>query len=76
MQTKAKCAGAVKMDPVLAEAGLLHVWPQQLLQEKARDLLAVADCVAREGWGDTVAAHLRQAAQDLLELAHPEELAG
>jgi hypothetical protein len=44
----------------------------QALQEKARDLLLVADCVAREGWGDTVAAHLRQAAHDLLKLAHPK----
>jgi hypothetical protein len=43
---------------------------RQSLQERARDLLSVADCVAREGWGDAVAAHLRQAAHDLLELAH------
>jgi hypothetical protein len=64
------------MDPVLAEASLLHVRQQQSLQGQARDLLAVADCVAREGWGDTVAAHLRQAAQDLLELAHRKEVAG
>jgi hypothetical protein len=59
-----------------AEASPPHPGLPQSLQEKARDLLSVADCVAREGWGDTVAAHLRQAAQDLLELARPKELAG
>ncbi|MGH7112531.1 MAG: hypothetical protein ACREFK_19165 [Stellaceae bacterium] len=46
------------------------------MRETAEDLLSVADSVAQEGWGDTVAAHLRQAAHDLLRLAHPKKLAG
>jgi hypothetical protein len=51
----------------------LLLWEEQALREKAEDLLSVADRVAREGWGDTVAAHLRQAAHDLLQLARSEE---
>lgn len=49
---------------------------ERSLRETAEDLLSVADSVAQEGWGDTVAAHLRQAAHDLLRLAHPKKLAG
>lgn len=64
------------METVRPAAGPLPGEEERALQEKARDLLSVADCVAREGWGDTVAAHLRQAAQDLLRLARPKELAG
>ncbi|HJU20399.1 MAG TPA: hypothetical protein VJ770_28420 [Stellaceae bacterium] len=51
-------------------------WERQSLREKAEDLLSVAECVTQEGWGDTVAAHLRQAAHDLLRLARPQELSG
>jgi hypothetical protein len=55
-----------------AGASPLRAAEAQALQDKARDLLSVADCVAREGWGDMVAAHLRQAAHDLLQLADPK----
>jgi hypothetical protein len=61
--------------PARGEADAFGPWEEQSLREKAEGLLSVADCVMREGWGDTVAAHLRQAAQDLLRLARPEELA-
>ena len=64
------------MNAIDNETSPLLVWELQSLREKAQDLLSVADCVAREGWGDTVAAHLRQAAHDLLELAYPGQLAG
>jgi hypothetical protein len=60
------------MSAVRTGANPLRAAEAQALQEKARDLLSVADCVAREGWGDTVAAHLRQAAHDLLRLARPK----
>ena len=59
-----------------ADTGPFALWDAQSLREKAEDLLSVADCVAREGWGDAVAAHLRQAAHDLLRLARPGERAG
>jgi hypothetical protein len=39
------------------------------IRQRARVLLSVADCVKREGWGDAVAAQLRQAARDLLGMA-------
>jgi hypothetical protein len=61
------------MSIIDAEASPLLLSDKQSLQERARDLLSVAECVTREGWGDTVAAHLRQAAQDLLRLASPKE---
>jgi hypothetical protein len=61
------------MGGIDATANPLLVREQQSLQERARDLLSVADCVMREGWGDIVAAHLRQAAHDLLQLARPKE---
>ena len=63
------------MTPIRTEASAPGLREERSLREKAEDLLSVADCVMREGWGDTVAAHLRQAAQDLLRLAHPEESA-
>jgi|GEM_PF-2871548 alkylhydroperoxidase/carboxymuconolactone decarboxylase family protein YurZ len=65
-----------KMTPIHAEANPFLAWQEQSLQQKARSLLSVADCVAREGWGDAVVTHLRQAAHDLLALARPEEPAG
>ena len=64
-----------EMTPIQAEASAPSLGEEQSLREKAKDLLSVADCVMREGWGDAVAAHLRQAAHDLLQLAHPKELA-
>lgn len=63
-------------DPPRAKADAPGAWEERSLREKAEDLLSVADSVMQEGWGDTVAAHLRQAARDLLQLAHPEELSG
>ena len=69
-------AAETGMSSVRTEASPLAAWEEHSLEEKAEDLLSVADCVMREGWGDTVAAHLRQAAHDLLRLAHPQELAG
>jgi hypothetical protein len=39
------------------------------VRQRAMALLSVADCVKREGWGDGVAAQLRQAAYDLLGMA-------
>lgn len=62
--------------PPRAETDTPGARAERSLRETAEDLLSVADSVTREGWGDTVAAHLRQAAYDLLRLARPGELAG
>jgi hypothetical protein len=42
---------------------------QGTVRQRALVLLSVADCVKQEGWGDAVAAQLRQAAEDLLGIA-------
>jgi len=42
---------------------------QRSLRQEALNLLSLADCVAEEGWSETVAAQLRQAAHDLLGMA-------
>ena len=42
---------------------------QRSLQQEALNLLSLADCVAEEGWSETVAVQLRQAAHDLLGMA-------
>jgi hypothetical protein len=42
---------------------------ERIVRQRALVLLSVAECVKREGWGDAVAAQLRQAAQDLLAIA-------
>lgn len=69
-----------EIPPARVEADVLGAQAERSLRETAEDLLSVADSVTREGWGDTVAAHLRQAAYDLLRLthpfAHPGKLAG
>lgn len=57
--------------PLPVEAAPLAAWEEQSLRQKAAGLLSVAECVTREGWGEAVAAHLRQAAQDLLRLSEP-----
>lgn len=41
---------------------------ERSLQQQAHHLLSIAESVTREGWGDLVATHLRQAAFDLLRL--------
>lgn len=57
--------------PARTETDASGAGGERSLRETAEDLLSVADSVAQEGWGDTVAAHLRQAAHDLLRLARP-----
>jgi hypothetical protein len=44
-------------------------WDEPTVRLRALTLLSLADCVNSEGWGDAVAAQLRQAAHDLLSMA-------
>jgi len=44
-------------------------WDLDVVRQRALVLLAVADSVKSEGWGDGVAAQLRRAARDLVEMA-------
>lgn len=66
----------IQASSLQAEAHAPGEWEERSLREKAEDLLSVAECVTQEGWGDAVAAHLRQAAHDLLQLVHPQKLGG
>jgi hypothetical protein len=43
-------------------------WSEHSLRQEALNLLSVADCIKQEGWSDSVAAQLRQAAHDLLAM--------
>jgi hypothetical protein len=47
---------------------------EHTVRQRAEILLSVADCVNKEGWDDGVAAQLRQAAYDLLEMAPEPDL--
>jgi hypothetical protein len=44
-------------------------WDLDVVRQRALVLLSVADSVKSEGWGDGVAAQLRRAARDLVEMA-------
>ncbi len=44
-------------------------WDLDVVRQRALVLLSVADNVKSEGWGDGVAAQLRQAAHDLVVMA-------
>jgi len=44
-------------------------WDLEVVRQRALVLLSVADSVKSEGWGDGVAAQLRRAARDLVEMA-------
>ena len=44
-------------------------WDPDVVRQRALVLLSVADSVNSEGWGDGVAAQLRRAARDLVEMA-------
>ena len=44
-------------------------WDLEMVRQRALVLLSVADSVKSEGWGDGVAAQLRRAARDLVEMA-------
>jgi hypothetical protein len=43
-------------------------WDLEMVRQRALVLLSVADSVKSEGWGDGVAAQLRRAARDLVEM--------
>jgi len=43
-------------------------WDLEVVRQRALVLLSVADSVKSEGWGDGVAAQLRRAARDLVEM--------
>jgi hypothetical protein len=45
------------------------VLDERNVRQRALVVLLVADSVKREGWGDRIAAQLRQAARDLLGMA-------
>ena len=44
-------------------------WDLDVVRQRALVLLSVADSVKSEGWDDGVAAQLRRAARDLVEMA-------
>jgi hypothetical protein len=44
-------------------------WDLEMVRQRALVLLSVADSVKGEGWDDGVAAQLRRAARDLVEMA-------
>jgi hypothetical protein len=52
-------------------------WDPDVVRQRALVLLSVADSVKSEGWDDGVAAQLRRAARDLVEMTtDPKEASG